>query len=184
MRFHHVSAALGLTAFALLGLAPEPARADGRRSFCGPVYYPAAPVVHRQFAPPMYASPRVYYAPPMFYQQPHANRPSYEPIPSPARPTTTMTVGVNDNSFEPKTINVQPGTTVRWVNQGKHTHTMTSRDGRWDSGDVPPGASYSATFQNPGTYHYYCRHHQGMEGTIVVGPGGGSGPGGTGRSGY
>lgn len=64
---------------------------------------------------------------------------------------------------------------------GRHTHTVTSKDGRWDSGDIPDGGSYSATFQHPGTY-YYCRHHKGMEGTIVVGSGAAGGAPGAGAA--
>jgi plastocyanin len=179
MRFHHVSAALGVTAFALLCLTPGPARAHGRRSFCGPVYYRAAPVVYYH-APPMYYAPRVYHAPPMYYQQPYAYRPSYAPVHSPARPTTTTTVEAYDGrGFEPKTITVAPGTTVRWVNHGKERHTVTSRDGLFDSGELSPGASYSVTFTRPGTYHYFCRPHEkmGMVGTVVVGSGGSGGSG-------
>ena len=134
-----------------------------------PVYYGQS-----YYCPPMYYQPRVYYAPPGY---------------SAARPTTTASVGAYDDYFQPKTINVQPGTTVRWVNYGKHTHTVTSKDGRWDSGDIPPGASYTVTFRTPGTYYYYCRHHtkEKMEGTIVVGastPGTSGGYGGSGSSGY
>jgi plastocyanin len=48
-------------------------------------------------------------------------------------------------------------------------HTVTSNDGKWDSGDIPHGASYEVLFVTPGTYKYHCKHHKGMEGTIVVG---------------
>jgi len=74
-----------------------------------------------------------------------------------------------DNRFQPNSINVQPGTTVHWTNDGAHAHTVTAKNESWDSGDIKPGAAYSATFQQPGTSQYYCRHHAGMEGTIVVG---------------
>jgi len=82
---------------------------------------------------------------------------------------TTVTVGVHDNIFRPETISVKPGTTVRWVNDGQHAHTVTFQDGHWDSGDIPPGATSSETFRNPGTFYYYCRHHKGMKGIVVVG---------------
>ena len=83
-------------------------------------------------------------------------------------------------------INVQPGTTVRWVNYGQHSHTVTANDGSWDSGDIKPGASYSATFKQPGTYYYYCRHHtqDKMQGVVNVGSGSGNGQRGTQSSGY
>jgi plastocyanin len=90
--------------------------------------------------------------------------------PTPAKPTTETTVGVYDNQFTPQTINVQPGTTIRWVNYGQHVHTVTANDDRWDTGDIKPGASYSATFKYPGTYYYYCRHHtqEKMQGVVNV----------------
>jgi plastocyanin len=131
--------------------------------------YYSARMVHYQPCLPAHSS-RMYSAPPN-YQQPYGGQPSYAPGRSPMRPTTTISVGAYDNRFEPQTINVQPGTTVRWVNYGRHNHTVTSNDERWDSGDIRPGASYSATFVHPGTYYYYCRHHtqDKMQGTIVVG---------------
>src|SRR5262249_30530929 len=75
-----------------------------------------------------------------------------------------------DDFFDPGTINVQPGTTVVWVNQGRHNHTATSLDEAWDSGDIAPGRTYSVTFDRPGTFRYFCRHHtqERMEGTVVV----------------
>jgi plastocyanin len=62
---------------------------------------------------------------------------------------------------------------VQWVNNGKHNHTVTVQDESWDSGDIQPGKTYGATFKNPGTYYYFCRHHRQdkMQGVIVVGSG-------------
>jgi plastocyanin len=96
------------------------------------------------------------------------------------------TVGVYDNRFSPQSINVQPGTTIRWVNYGQHNHTATAKNGSWDSGDIKPGASYSATFKHPGTYYYYCRHHtqDRMQGIVVVGSSDSRGNGGTSSSTY
>jgi plastocyanin len=40
----------------------------------------------------------------------------------------------------------------------------------FDSGFMPPGATFDYTFTVPGTYHYFCVPHEkaGMVGTIVV----------------
>jgi plastocyanin len=149
----------------------------------GPGYYAPGPV---QYAPPPgYAAPRTYYTPP----------PAMAPgtvMPGPARvmpgtgtPTVAAsqaTVSAQDDMFNPPTLNVQPGTTVRWNNTGKHPHTVTDRDGRFDSGDIAPGGAYTVTFHSPGTYRYYCKHHKGMEGTIVVGEPGKGPAGGAGTS--
>jgi plastocyanin len=35
---------------------------------------------------------------------------------------------------------------------------------------LPYASSYSVTFENPGTYHYKCAIHPGMEGTVIVIP--------------
>ncbi|HVK13590.1 MAG TPA: plastocyanin/azurin family copper-binding protein [Gemmataceae bacterium] len=105
----------------------------------------------------------VYYAPPMYVvPTPHVH---------PAEPPSTAgaSIAAVDNRFNPPTLTVQPGTTVRWVNSGRHPHTVTDRGGKFDSGDITPGADYTVTFQTPGTYQYYCKHHKGMEGTVVVG---------------
>ena len=80
-------------------------------------------------------------------------------------------VAANDDTFEPKTLNVRPGATVTWTNRGEHAHTVTFDNGV-DSADIPPGGSFSATFPHAGTYNYYCRHHKDMRGTVVVGEGG------------
>jgi plastocyanin len=142
----------------------------------------------RMYGQPMYSQAETYRAPssyarPEAYQQPgvqerYAARPNLAPPPAAdsraASPATVVTVGLYDNYFQPRTLNVQPGTTVKWVNYGRHTHTVTANNASWDSGDIAPGESYSATFRQPGTYNYHCHHHtqQRMEGTIVVGRGG------------
>jgi plastocyanin len=48
------------------------------------------------------------------------------------------------------------------------THTITGDDKAWDSGPVTPGASFSMTFTQPGTYAYHCSFHPFMHGTVVV----------------
>jgi plastocyanin len=78
-------------------------------------------------------------------------------------------VGLHDNHFDPKTLTVPAGTIVRWTNQGKHGHTVTSDKGDWTSKELGPGSSYSYTFMQPGTYTYHCQvHPEEMRGTVVV----------------
>jgi plastocyanin len=88
----------------------------------------------------------------------------------------TMTVMMQDNYFSPADISVPAGTTVTWVQSGNNPHTTTSYDGLWDSGILPGGSgqSFSYTFNEPGTYTYFCRPHeaQGMVGSVTVTAGG------------
>jgi PQQ-dependent dehydrogenase (methanol/ethanol family) len=77
-------------------------------------------------------------------------------------------LNVVDFGFSPGNDLVPPGTTLTWTNTGDIGHTVTSDDGIFDSGDLPSGASYSVTLDQPGTYWYFCRPHPFMRGRIVV----------------
>jgi plastocyanin len=84
-------------------------------------------------------------------------------------------VWMEDMSFVPGNRTVQVGTTVTWINQSGVIHTVTSgsdgeHDGLFDSGDIPPDGEFEYTFDEVGTYDYYCIPHlQGnMTGTITV----------------
>jgi plastocyanin len=154
-------------------------------SYASSVYYDG-PVHYSYYSPScVYYVRPVYCEPSTSYERSDSSGYS-SPQPRPAKPTTVSTVGAYDNRFSPQTLNVQPGTTVRWVNYGHHAHTVTANDDSWDSGDIKPGASYSATFKQPGTYYYYCRHHTAdkMQGTIVVAGGRTNGQGTAASSGY
>lgn len=76
-------------------------------------------------------------------------------------------------SFDPDNFEVTEGTTVVWTNESDLTHTVTSgadreHDGLFDSGNVAPGEEFSYTFDEVGTYDYYCIPHTGMNGVIEV----------------
>jgi plastocyanin len=83
-----------------------------------------------------------------------------------------VTVRMEDNFFAPANITVEPGTTVTWVQSGDNPHTTTSYDGLWDSGLLPGGSrqTFSFTFEEPGTYDYFCIPHEdlGMIGSVTV----------------
>ena len=83
-----------------------------------------------------------------------------------------VTVNMEDNFFDQANITVAPGTTVTWVQRGKYGHTTTSYDGLWDSGLIEgdSGGTFSFTFDEPGTFDYFCGPHEklGMVGTVTV----------------
>ncbi|HTE85049.1 MAG TPA: cupredoxin domain-containing protein [Dehalococcoidia bacterium] len=83
--------------------------------------------------------------------------------------TSIVAIETGDNYFSPLQITVSAGDTVVWTNIGADSHTITSGDGSWGTDDIEPGATYSYTFTQPGTYPYVClihiNHHQG---TITV----------------
>lgn len=97
--------------------------------------------------------------------------------PPPVGPNTVV-VGVQDFEFDPKSITINPGDTVRWVFDGQDmTHTSTAKDMTWDSqfvfqqvGDVFEWVSNAS--DDGKTFEYKCVTHESsheMKGSIRVG---------------
>ncbi len=83
------------------------------------------------------------------------------------------TTAAMPDKFRPGTLQIKAGTTVSFVNDDEHAHTVVSGtrgnpDGRFDSGLLKPGQRFTITFAQPGSYPYVCTLHPGMDGTIVV----------------
>jgi plastocyanin len=96
------------------------------------------------------------------------------------------------HAFTPETRTVAAGDTVEWVNDTEEAHTVTAVEGSLPDGAeyfssgrasseeeatgnladelIEPGESFEWTFDEPGTYRYYCIPHRGdgMEGSVVV----------------
>ena len=91
------------------------------------------------------------------------------PPPEPkALAAASGSVTIADFSFSPATVTINQGDTVTWVNNGPTSHSATSTSGAFDSGVLPKGGSSSHTFDQAGTYSYYCKPHPFMKGTVVV----------------
>jgi plastocyanin len=83
-----------------------------------------------------------------------------------------LTVHIKDYKFKPETSTVVVGDTVEFVNDDDDTHTATAVDGTFDSKGLGEKGRFSYTFTKPGTYHYGCKIHASMKGTIIVRPAG------------
>lgn len=70
--------------------------------------------------------------------------------------------------YEPAMVTVTVGSTVTWVNLGTTPVTVTSADGLFDSDTISPGASFTYTFDTPGTFRYFCVTYPQMKGQILV----------------
>jgi plastocyanin len=83
-------------------------------------------------------------------------------------------VTVAGSEFDPGRIEVAPGTTVTWTNEDGLPHTVTAGvpDAPDDAFDEPlagSGGTASITFDEPGTFPYFCRIHPRMTAEVVVG---------------
>ena len=85
------------------------------------------------------------------------------------------TVMIQDFAFSPASITVTKGTTVAWVNQDAANHQIINdaqgsitQGALFSSNALQKGASYSFTFDTPGTYPYHCAIHPTMKATVTV----------------
>ena len=108
--------------------------------------------------------------------------PTAPPAPVDRRGEANVEVVAQGNLFVPETVIVSPGTTVTWKNADTIAHNVKKAAPAQDFGGpfgvevggFGPGATYSFTFANPGTYDYFCTIHTGMVGTVQVDAGTGS----------
>ena len=76
--------------------------------------------------------------------------------------------------FIPQTIFIQKGNTVTWQNNDYASHSVTSGtsstgpDGLFDISSITRSKSNFITFDQGGSYAYYCVYHPWMTGTITV----------------
>ena len=89
--------------------------------------------------------------------------------------TVTVTVGNNCFCFQPASVTIHSGDTVRWTwSSTGHSSTSGSPgapNGLWDSGILSQGAAFTHTFNTVGSFPYYCTPHGaccGMRGTVTV----------------
>jgi len=70
-------------------------------------------------------------------------------------------------AYEDAEYTAAVGDEIVWINEGAAPHTVTGDD--FDSGVVRSGKGWTHTFEEAGTYEYWCTNHEGaMTGTIVV----------------
>ena len=78
------------------------------------------------------------------------------------------TVAIQDFAYKPDPVTVSVGDTVVFANHDPVGHTVTAKDGSFDSKNIESGKSWSYTFSTAGTYAYFCSVHPSMQGTITA----------------
>ena len=80
----------------------------------------------------------------------------------------TTTVNIYGAVFQPATVTIRVGDTVRWVNKDNAKHQIVGDNGTFASPVLKQGKAYSHTFRNPGTFGYKDVLGQVKRGTVVV----------------
>ena len=89
-----------------------------------------------------------------------------DPIGQP--PPGTVFVAVRDSFFQPDTVTVPLGKSVRWTNGGAVYHTVISDSVLWQSGLIAPRTWFEVRLDTAGTFPYHCSQHAGMTGVVIV----------------
>ena len=92
---------------------------------------------------------------------------------APSAVSGDITITIERFRNTPMLVRLSKGTTVMWVNKESPRHTVTSDDGIFHSGSMVKEDTFSFTFNQVGTFKYYCRFHGDkggvdMAGTVIV----------------
>ena len=80
---------------------------------------------------------------------------------------------IEDICYIPSNIVVEKGKSVTWLNEDSSFHSVTSGfypepSGLFDSGHLDPYQSYTLSFDEIGTYDYFCTLHPWMFAQVIV----------------
>ena len=79
-----------------------------------------------------------------------------------------------EGCFIPSPVTIDMGGTVTWENNDTAAHTATGGSategpsGVFDSSLIMAGSSFSHTFEDAGTFDYFCMVHPWMVGSVIV----------------
>jgi plastocyanin len=101
---------------------------------------------------------------------PPADKATSVPAPAtqPGGAPATATITISNFDFGPPRT-VSAGAVVQVGNADAEAHTVTARNGAFDTGSVDEGTIVSFRAPTvPGTYEFYCDIHSSMTGQLVV----------------
>lgn len=80
----------------------------------------------------------------------------------------TYQVKIANFAYLPEKLTINVGSKVIFTNYDMSEHTVTAKDGSFDSGLFGKGETYTHTFTKPGIYEIYCAPHEFMVMEIEV----------------
>ena len=88
-------------------------------------------------------------------------------------PADAIIVRINKNKYQTPELKIKAGTTVVWINDEVMPHNVAFRAGMVDEKGVATpmltrGQSASITFNEAGTYDYFCTPHPFMRAKVIV----------------
>jgi plastocyanin len=77
-------------------------------------------------------------------------------------------ISIDNFTFAPAEITIEPGTTVKWVNHDDIPHTVVETGKAFRSKTLDTDDSFSMTFTSSGSFAYFCSLHPHMTGKVIV----------------
>jgi plastocyanin len=80
------------------------------------------------------------------------------------------TVVVDDDGYDPSSLEVIAGEVIRLVNEGESEHSFTADDRSIDTGRMEPGEDVTLVLTEPGKITFFDLENPDQRGTITVQP--------------
>lgn len=77
-------------------------------------------------------------------------------------------INIDNFNYTPVALTVSRGDRVTWINNDSISHTVTSDDQVFESGLLDKGEEFSYTFNETGTFTYFCIPHPFMRARVIV----------------
>lgn len=77
-------------------------------------------------------------------------------------------ISITDSGFSPLDVTISAGETVRFTNNGSERHAATGDNGRWGTGTLQPGDSYTIEFGTEGTFGFTDTYDTSNTGAVFV----------------
>src|SRR5512140_1016297 len=71
-------------------------------------------------------------------------------------PTGAPPVAIGDDFYQPDSVTIARGGSVRWTNHGAVSHRVVADDSTFVSLAITPTSWFQHRFDSAGTFHYHC----------------------------
>ena len=86
-----------------------------------------------------------------------------------AEPSETR-IAIDNFTFKPANMTVRAGTRIVWENNDDIPHSLVETQGKFHSPALDTEDKFGFTFNQAGTFDYFCGLHPHMTGKVVVTP--------------
>ena len=101
-----------------------------------------------------------------------------DPDPSPPTPedladidlSPDHTITVDEDGYDPSSLEVEAGEVIRLVNEGEGPHSFTADDQEFDTGRMLPGEETTLVLTEPDDITYFDGEDRDHEGALVIKP--------------